>query len=106
MVPSASAALSPTVAIIHLLGVGFGRRDAARTPRTWPKVPMEDRTIGRSFTGHDGRSYRPSMVTAANGMVRRPTLCGDSAGGPDTVARQPCRRLFAKKTSIVNLLFT
>ena len=26
-----------------------------------PRLPMEDRTIGRTFTGRDGRVYRPSM---------------------------------------------
>ncbi len=26
-----------------------------------PRVPMEARTVGRSFTGRDGRTYRPSM---------------------------------------------
>lgn len=26
-----------------------------------PRVPMEDRTVGRTFTGPDGRTYRPSM---------------------------------------------
>ncbi len=26
-----------------------------------PSVPMDPHTVGRSFTGHDGRTYRPSM---------------------------------------------
>ena len=26
-----------------------------------PRVPAEDRTVGREFTGHDGRTFRPSM---------------------------------------------
>jgi hypothetical protein len=33
------------------------RRDASDLPR----VPMEDRTIGKSFTGPNGKTYRPSM---------------------------------------------
>jgi hypothetical protein len=33
------------------------RQDAPELPR----VPMEDRTIGRVFTAPDGRTYRPSM---------------------------------------------
>ncbi len=40
---------------------GCGRRGAARTPRTCPRVPAEDRTIGRVFTAPDGKTYRPSM---------------------------------------------
>jgi hypothetical protein len=33
------------------------RQDAPELPR----VPMEDRTVGRTFTTPDGRTYRPSM---------------------------------------------
>ena len=33
------------------------RQDVADLPR----MPMQDRTIGRTFTGPDGRTYRPSM---------------------------------------------
>jgi len=87
MVPSASAALSATVSMIHLLGVAFGRRGAGRDAPNLSRVLMD----GRSFTCNDGRTYRPSVVTAANGMVRRPTLCGDPARGTDKVASHPRR---------------
>lgn len=33
------------------------RQDAADLPR----LPVENRTIGRTYTGHDGRVFRPSM---------------------------------------------
>ena len=35
-------------------------RRRADTPDL-PSVPMDPHTVGRSFTGHDGRTYRPSM---------------------------------------------
>ena len=92
MVPSASAALSATVSMIHLLGVAFGRRGAGRMLRICPGC----RWTAAASTGNDGRTYRPSMVTAANGMVRRPTLCGDSARGTDKVASHPRRGCWLK----------
>jgi hypothetical protein len=30
-------------------------------PPDLPHVPVEDRTVGRSFTTSDGKTYRPSM---------------------------------------------
>ena len=40
---------------------GCGRRVARSDMPDLPRVPMEDRTIGRTFGPGDGREYRPSM---------------------------------------------
>jgi len=49
------------------------RQDAPELPR----VPVEDRTVGRVFTAPDGRTYRPSMfVTLTLGSYGRVTAEG------------------------------
>lgn len=56
-----------------------------------PRVPVEDRTIGRTFTAPDGRQYRPSMfltlTLGSYGKVRR-----GEAGVPVDPARYDYRR--------------
>ena len=41
--------------------VGCGRPVAARTLPDLPRLPVEDRTVGRTFTAPSGRVFRPSM---------------------------------------------
>jgi hypothetical protein len=44
-----------------------------------PKVPMDDRTVGRVFEAPDGKTYRPSMfLTLTLGRLRP----GDRRGRP------------------------
>ena len=38
-----------------------GRPGAARTPRTCPAAPSLRRTIGKTYTAPDGKTFRPSM---------------------------------------------
>jgi len=49
-----------------LAGTASGGRRSRSTRRRddaadLPRVPVEDRTVGRTWTGRDGRSYQPSM---------------------------------------------
>ena len=64
--------------MIHLLGVAFGRRGAGRMLPNLFRVPMHGAGLNRH---QPGRTYRPSMVTAANGWSVGPAPCGDSARG-------------------------
>jgi hypothetical protein len=52
-----------------------------------PRVPVEDRSVGRTFTGRDGREYRPSMFVTLTlpsyGRVDRETATPVDPDGYD-----------------------
>lgn len=76
------------------VSLGPSRRDARSTRRRTdaedlPRMPVEDRTLGRTFTASDGTTYRPRRPH------RRDGACPEAlhTAHYDATARRPCETL-------------